>query len=138
MATLARKPVETPDAAGPAERRREARVELGVRAAVRVDGSWRLYRVCDVSCAGAQLARASNEPPPPPVHTLVIDLGAGTPVRVLARTVWSKPGRHAVSFLAMNDLDRLTIAEGLDRCIRRAAVDDDEAVSGVHERPQPE
>jgi hypothetical protein len=128
MATLARKPVEPPDATAAAERRREARVELEVKAAVRVDGKWRLYRVVDMSCGGAQIARAGAEPPPPPVHTLVIDLGDGTPMRMLVRTVWSNRDRHAVCFLALNDTDRLDIAEGIDRCRRRMDV------SGIHMR----
>ena len=44
--------------------------------------------------------------------------GQHGPIRVRARTVWSQDRLQAVRFVVMHDVDRLTIAEHLDRMMR--------------------
>ena len=98
------------------DRRSDQRVLLDLTVAAFKDGMPKRYRFVDLSCGGAQIVRGRAEPPPR-VHTLEIDLGNGRVMRMLARTVWVSEGRHAVSFLALDDLDRLSIAEGIDRLV---------------------
>ena len=47
-----------------------------------------------------------------------IFLPGGRPIRARARSVWSRDRLLAVRFVMMNDADRLTIAELLDRKTR--------------------
>ena len=46
-----------------------------------------------------------------------LHLGA-RPIRGRARSVWSRDGLHAVRFVSMSDVDRLVIAEHIDRLMR--------------------
>ena len=55
------------------------------------------------------------------MHTIAMHLGSGEPLRLLARTVWSSTDRHAVAFVALDDVDRLAIAEHIDQFLARVA-----------------
>jgi hypothetical protein len=96
------------------DRRRDIRVVLDVPMGAVVRGRERPFRLIDLSCTGAQIERDHDALPPPLVHTLELDLGGAYPLRLLARTVWTDAHRHAVAFLALDDVDRLTIAEVID------------------------
>ena len=42
-----------------------------------------------------------------------LDVGAGRPIRLRGRPIWSKDRLQAIRFVSMNDADRLTLAEQL-------------------------
>jgi hypothetical protein len=98
------------------ERRIDRRVSLDLPVATFKGGIPKRYRLVDLSCGGAQIERSDTQVPPA-VHTLELDLGEGRVMRMLARTVWVRQARYAVSFLALDGFDRLTIAEGIDRLL---------------------
>ena len=104
------------------ERRIDRRVALDLPVAAFRGGIPKRYRLVDLSCGGAQI-ESGDAQAPPPVHTLELDFGEGRVMRMLARTVWVKGARYAVSFLALDGFDRLTIAEGIDwlLALRKAA-----------------
>ncbi len=103
------------------ERRRDPRVNLDMTVAAFSHGVAKRFKLVDLSCGGAQIDRGKHVAPPP-VHTIEIDFGDRL-MRMLARTVWSHDSQYAVSFLALDELDRLSIAEGIDRLVlqRRSA-----------------
>lgn len=103
------------------ERRRDRRVPLEVPVEAVVRGRERSFRLVDLSCTGAQIERDADALPPPLVHTLELDLGGDYPLRMLVRTVWTDARRHAVAFLALDDMDRLTMAELIDHLLLRQA-----------------
>ena len=45
-------------------------------------------------------------------------MGGPVPIRARARSVWGRGGLQAVSFVLIHDVDRLVIAEHLDRLSR--------------------
>ena len=96
------------------DRRRDVRVALDVPLGAVMRGHHRPFRLVDLSVTGAQIERSPNALPPPIHHTIELDLGGDYPLRLLVRTVWTDAHRHAVVFLAMDDMDRLTIAEVID------------------------
>ncbi|MBI4950653.1 MAG: hypothetical protein HY908_01335 [Myxococcales bacterium] len=85
-----------------------------------VDGSGRAARTLDLSCGGAlvhegRVARRGL----PLVCPVELRLGGGASIQGLARTVRSGGGRHALRFIGMSEVDRLEIAEHLDRLRQR-------------------
>ena len=98
------------------ERRREPRVAVDVTCRALVGRTPRRYRLLDLSCGGALIEHGAH-PPPDEVHTITLDDGTNCGLHVLARTVWKSDERHAVCFLALNEGDRLEVAEGFDRLI---------------------
>ncbi|MBW2459336.1 MAG: PilZ domain-containing protein [Deltaproteobacteria bacterium] len=98
------------------ERRLEPRLSVKIPVTAEFHGAQRQYRVLDVSRTGALLERDEDEAPPS-LHTLVIGALGRQPLRVLARTVWVAPRHHAVRFVAQDDIDRLELAERLDKLI---------------------
>ncbi len=86
-----------------------------------VGGRERAFRLVDLSCTGAQIMRDAMASPPPQVHTISLDLGGDFPLRLLVRTVWTSVHRHAVAFLALDDVDRLNMAEVIDHLLQRQA-----------------
>jgi hypothetical protein len=103
-----------------AERRADPRVVVDARVTAIHGTHVRRYRLTDVSRSGALVERGPA-PPPPALHRLEIEIGEGEPLRVLARTVWVGPRHHAVRFLAQDDIDRLELAEVIDRLVRHCA-----------------
>jgi len=98
------------------DRRREPRVAVDLTCRALVGRVARHYRVVDLSCGGALIEHGAH-PPPDAVHTITLDDGSNRGLHVLARTVWTSDERHAVCFLALNEADRLEVAEGMDRLI---------------------
>jgi hypothetical protein len=98
------------------ERRSDPRVAVDLSCRALVGRVPRRYRVVDFSCGGAHIEQGC-QPPPSAVHTNLFDDGTNRGLHVLARTVWSSDERHAVCFLALNETDRLEVAEGIDRML---------------------
>jgi hypothetical protein len=97
------------------------RVPIDVPVLAIVRGHERPFRLVDLSCTGALIERGRDALPPPLVHTLELDLGGDYPLRLLVRTVWTDEQRHAVAFLALDHVDRLTMAEVIDHFLQRRA-----------------
>ncbi len=98
------------------DRRQEPRVTVDLLCRALVGREPRRYRVLDLSCGGALIEHGSHSPPSA-VHTILFDDGTNRGLHVLARTVWTSDKRHAVCFLALNEGDRLEVAEGIDRLL---------------------
>jgi PilZ domain len=86
------------------------------------DGTPLDCRAVDLSVGGA-LVRHPVARRAPLVQRFEIDLGRRGRVQTLARTVWSRGQWQAVRFIGLSDVERLDIAEHLDRLekIARAA-----------------
>jgi hypothetical protein len=115
------------------DRRCDRRVSLDLPIAVVVGGQSRRFRLVDLSCTGAQIEHL-DEVPLAPVHTLALEVD-GVAIRLLARTVWSRGTRHAVRFLAMDHVDRLDIAEIIDKLELVSFTQATERDSGIFARP---
>lgn len=115
-----RSPGSSPESSsgGADERRVDPRVIIDAKVTAIFRGGQRHYRLLDVSRSGALFER-SDDVEPPATHTLVIDVGDGNPLRLLAQTVWTGPRHHAVVFLAQDDVDRIELAESIDRLVER-------------------
>ena len=104
------------------ERRISARVEVDLPVFALVDGFLHGCRAVDLSSTGMVVERSAclAKREPPQVTTLELDLRDGRrPIRVRARTVWSRGRFCAVRFVRMHDVDRLTLAEQFDRAVWR-------------------
>lgn len=101
------------------ERRFSPRAQVDVPICALVDGFRHACRAVDLSPTGMVVERspalASRELPQ--VSPFEIYL-AGRPIRARARPVWSRDRLVGVRFVWMNDADRLTIAELLDRKVK--------------------
>jgi hypothetical protein len=95
-----------------------AQVDLPVRAFV--DGFSHACRAVDLSPSGMVLERSKSLAVRTPFELTALELrlAGARPIRVRARTVWSQERLQAVRFVVMHDVDRLTIAEHLDRMVR--------------------
>src|SRR3954470_18665834 len=102
------------------ERRISSRAQVDVPICALIDGFRHECRALDLSptgmvfersraLAGRQLAQTSP---------FEIYLPDSRPIRARARPVWGKQRLLAVKFVMINDVDRLTIAELLDRKVR--------------------
>lgn len=78
------------------------------------DGMAHRVRTVDLSCNGALIQRRSTRLPPM-IQRMELHLQGRTPLRGVARTVWSSGDLHAVRFVELSDADRLDIAEHIDR-----------------------
>jgi hypothetical protein len=105
------------------DRRRCARYRADLAVITYENGVAHRGRSLDLSCGGALLQRSIDRAPPM-LQRLELQLDGRHTVRGMARTVWSKRGTCAVRFLGLSDVDRLEIAEHLDRAAlaRRAAL----------------
>ena len=101
------------------ERRIGSRARVDFPAATFVDGHRHECRAVDISSTGMVVHR-SKSLAQRTLHELnAMELVMGSQrIRVRARTVWSRDRLHAVRVVAMNDVDRLDIAEHLDRMAR--------------------
>ncbi len=87
------------------------------------DGYAKACRAIDMSTSGALIRRISSHDPPM-VQKLEIYLGRDVPpMHALARTVWADDKTHAVKFVGLSDVDRLEIAEYIDKLERGAGHD---------------
>ena len=74
-------------------------------------------RAVELSVDGALLQRRQRREPPL-VQSLELDLG-GVSIATHARTIWARGELQAVRFVGLGEIDRLEIAEHLDRLERR-------------------
>ncbi len=75
-------------------------------------------RAVDISTTGA-LIRHRSIRSWPLVQRVELELGGAALVRAMARTVWCYRDLQAIHFVGLSDVDRLEIAEHMDR--RRVA-----------------
>jgi hypothetical protein len=95
-----------------------ARVDFPVFALV--DGFRHACRAIDLSSTGMVIARSRSlrDRELGILNAFELHLKDSRPIRGRARSVWTRDGLHAVRFVTMNDVDRLSIAEHLDRMAR--------------------
>ena len=72
----------------------------------------------DLSTTGALVRRTARRRPPLVQH-VELDIGDRL-IRGAARTVWTEGDLQALRFIGLNDVDRLEIAEHIDRMMRVA------------------
>lgn len=103
------------------ERRISSRAQVDVPICALVAGFRHACRTIDLSPTGMLIerSRALLSHDLPQVSPFELYLGEGRPIRARARPVWSRDRLLAVRFVWMNDADRLTIAELLDRKMRQ-------------------
>jgi hypothetical protein len=101
------------------DRRRGARLGTDVSLTAYRDGVAFHCRALDLSSGGALVYDPSCRPPPL-VQRLELALDRATTIVTLARTIWQRGRWRAVSFVGLDDVDRLDIAEHLDRRTRAA------------------
>lgn len=82
-----------------------------------VDGFRHVCRAVDLSVGGLVFERSRSllGRELPQVTAFELNVGRGRPIRLRGRPVWSQDRLTAIRFVAINDADRLTIAEYLDR-----------------------
>lgn len=102
------------------ERRISSRAQVDVPICALVDGFRHACRAVDLSSTGMVFERsrslAGRELSQ--LNPFEIFLAGARPIRARARSVWSRDRLLAVRFVTMSDVDRLTIAELLDRKAR--------------------
>jgi len=105
------------------ERRNGSRAQVDLPVGAYVDGWWHACRAVDLSPRGMVVQRTKSLAARvvPQLNALSLDLG-GKQIGVHARTVWHEGRLQAVRFVAMNDVDRLDIAEHLDDVARSRAM----------------
>jgi hypothetical protein len=98
------------------ERRLSLRAQVDVPLAAHVDGFWHDCRLVELSTTGAllELTRRLASRDLLPLQAFEIRLG-GRPVRTRGRIVWTGGRLSGVRFIGMHDVDRLTLAEHIDR-----------------------
>ena len=82
-----------------------------------IDGHRHACRAVDLSVSGlvfersrSLVARELHQ-----VTAFELDVGRGRPIRLRGHPVWTRERLTAIRFVMINDADRLTIAEHLDR-----------------------
>jgi hypothetical protein len=98
---------------------RRARVDMPVFAIV--DGFRHSCRAVDLSSTGMVIERTRSLASREPVNLNAYELwlsGEAGPIQARARNVWAQGHLLGLRFVVMNDVDRLNIAEHLDRLHR--------------------
>jgi hypothetical protein len=105
------------------DRRHGARAQVDLPVSALVDGTRHRCRAIDISPTGMVVERAPglSGRALAIVTPFELQLGTGRPIRLRGRPVWDRDNHVAVRFVVMNDADRLTIAEHLDRRVRERA-----------------
>jgi hypothetical protein len=82
-----------------------------------IDGTRHVCRAVDLSVGGLVFERPKTMLHRELHHVTAfeLDVGLGRPIRLRGRPLWSRDRFLAIRFVAINDADRLTIAEHLDR-----------------------
>ncbi len=105
-----------------AERRRDPRSYVRQAVTVEADGRQRLCRTIEMSCGGARIAYdARRWSPPAGPYLLAFDRGQAGPLQVTGVLAWQLPHCFGVQFLQTSDVERLAIAEIIDRATQQAA-----------------
>lgn len=101
------------------ERRISSRAQVDVPVYAFIDGFRHECRGVDLSATGMvfQRSRGLVAREISGINPFEIHL-AGQSIRARARCVWGSERLQAVRFVLMHDVDRLTIAEHLDRLVR--------------------
>ena len=102
------------------ERRISLRAQVDVPICALIDGYRHGGRAIDLSPTGMvfQRSRSLADRHVAQVAPFEIYLPGARPIRARARPVWGRHRLMAVKFVMMNDADRLTLAELLDRKAR--------------------
>jgi PilZ domain len=102
------------------ERRFSSRAQVDVPVSAFIDGTRHDCRAVDLSASGMvfQRNRSLAVRELPEVNRFELYLGPNRPIRARGRSVWGKAGLQAVRFVLIHDVDRLVIAEHLDRLSR--------------------
>ncbi len=82
-----------------------------------IDGYRHVCRAVDLSVGGLvfERSRALLDRELLQITAFELNVGQGRPIRLRGRPVWNRDRLTAIRFVAINDADRLTIAEYLDR-----------------------
>lgn len=96
------------------ERRADPRVPVQGEVTVRYGGRAYPGWLRDISSSGALVVRGAA-PRPAKLHRIEIPVGDDERLCLLARTVRSFGTYHAVQFVALDAMDRLELAEAVDR-----------------------
>jgi PilZ domain len=82
-----------------------------------IDGFRYTCRAVDLSVGGLVLERSRSllDRDLLQVTAFELDVGRGRPIRMRGRPVWNRERFTGIRFVLINDADRLTIAEHLDR-----------------------
>lgn len=99
------------------ERRMGFRAQVDLPVSAWVDGHWHNCRVIDLSPTGMVVERTLSlaQRPTRSLNRMSLYRLGDQPIAMRARTVWSQGRYQAVRFVLIDDADRLTIAEHLDR-----------------------
>jgi hypothetical protein len=103
------------------DRRDEPRVRIGCALWALRDGGRSALRVLDLSCSGARIhvrAEVASELFRGELCSVELRLGA-TRVLTLARLRWIGTEEIGLRFVGLHDVERLAIAEHLDRTLHR-------------------
>jgi PilZ domain len=102
------------------ERRVSMRAQVDMPISALAFGVRHACRAIDISPAGMvfEQPRALEERGISQVAPFEIYLPSARPIRARGRVVWARKRLLAVKFVWMNDADRLTLAELLDRKVR--------------------
>ncbi len=95
------------------DRRRGQRIRTNFRVTTYINGRPHECSGVDLSTTGA-LVRRTNPRETPLVQHVELGIGARR-IRGAARTVWADGDLQALRFVGLTDVDRLEIAEHLDR-----------------------
>jgi len=103
------------------ERRIGSRGQVDFPVSAIVDGFRHPCRAVDLSPTGMVVERTKSLAGRTLhlLNSLELELEGERPIPLRARTVWSQDRLHAVRFVVMHDVDRLSIAEHLDRMAQR-------------------
>jgi hypothetical protein len=107
------------------ERRFGLRGQVDLLAIQHLDGFGHECRVIDISARGlvVQRTKVLAERPSRLMYRLELPVGEGERrIRALARPVWEQGLLQAMRYVAVDEVDRLEIAEMLDRLGRQGAV----------------
>lgn len=103
-------------------RRQDQRVPFDCPITISAGGPKRRGRILDLSCSGARIAyENSRMQVPVSAHRVRIEPPGAEPVEVLAMPVWRTRFSYGVRFLLVDDLERLAVAELMDRATTMAA-----------------
>lgn len=102
------------------ERRLGSRAQVDLPVNVLVDGFRHRCRAVDLSANGMvfEPSRVLSQRSIGLLNAFELMMLGQKPIRARARSVWSRDGLYAVRFVTMHDVDRLVIAEHLDRIAR--------------------
>lgn len=99
------------------ERRSGSRTLCDYSLTAIIDGHRHVCRAVDLSVGGLVLERSSSLLGRElcQITAFELNVGFGRPIRLRGRPVWNRERLTGIRFVMINDVDRLTIAEHLDR-----------------------